>query len=120
MLTQLGSGGRIEAVHLKQQPIVMRLIALLLVAFFPLQRPLSREPPSEWCMFLSLSPTINIRGSFLSRRLSGMGRILSAICIGAQLTALRRTSRPARIGNLSGQAAVRKMQFWSDAFSRTP
>src|SRR5882762_6214572 len=34
-------------------------------------------------MFLSLSPTINIRASFLSPRFLGTGEILSAICIGA-------------------------------------
>src|SRR5437879_9056669 len=39
MHTQLASGGRIEAVHLKQQPIVMRLIALLLVSVFSLAAP---------------------------------------------------------------------------------
>src|SRR5438874_11186130 len=39
MHTQLASGGRIEAVHPKQQPIVMRLIALLLVSVFSLAAP---------------------------------------------------------------------------------
>src|SRR5207249_7887936 len=116
MHTQLGSGGRIEAVHLKQQPIVMRLIALLLVSVFSLAAPsVSRASFRVVHVFVALADNQH-QGIIPVPPALGNGQILSAICIGAQLTALRRTSRPARIGNLSGQAAARKMQFWSDAF----